>query len=253
MSTNHLKFNLNIGKQKPESIINTTATCPFCDRANLQGIIAEDGPILLVKNKYPVLEGTDQTVLIETEECHSELSLYAREHLHQLFRFGIARWQEMERCPDYQSVIFFKNHGPFSGGTIRHPHMQIIGLKTIDYTDSVCPEQFTGLVIDSVNGVELNLSTKPRIGFFEFNVIMDAGRHIDQLADYVQLVIKYILKNFHRTRGSYNLFFYRIDHSIAVKIMPRFIISPLFVGFDIPQISNQLDDMVLDFQNQYLR
>ena len=60
MSTKHIEFNLSIGKQKPESIINTTTKCPFCDRENLEGIIAADGSILLVKNKYPVLEDTVQ-------------------------------------------------------------------------------------------------------------------------------------------------------------------------------------------------
>ena len=253
LSTNHLEFNLSIGKQKPENIINTTASCPFCDRRNLEGIIAQDGSILLVKNKYPVLEGTVQTVLIETDECHSELSLYSREHLHKVFRFGIDRWEEMERQPAYQSVIFFKNHGPFSGGTIRHPHMQIIGLKNINYLDTVHPEHFTGLVIDSAGKVELNLSTKPRVGFFEFNVIMNGSARIDQLADYVQLVAKYILNHFHRNCNSYNLFFYRLNHSIAVKIMPRFVTSPLFIGFAIPQVSNRLEDVVLDFQSKCLR
>lgn len=253
MSTKHIEFNLSIGKQKPESIINTTTKCPFCDRENLEGIIAAEGSILLVKNKYPVLEDTVQTVLIETDQCQSELSLYPKEHLHKVFHFGINKWLEMEQQDDYKSVIFFKNHGPFSGGTIRHPHMQIIGLKTINYLDAVYPEHFEGLVIAKTNEIELNLSTKPRVGFFEFNTILTDLTQTDQLADYVQLVTQYILSNFHRNCNSYNLFFYKINDSIAVKIMPRFVTSPLFIGFAIPQVSSRLEDVVLDFQEKYLR
>jgi ATP adenylyltransferase/5',5'''-P-1,P-4-tetraphosphate phosphorylase II len=252
LSTKHIEFNLNIGKQKPESIINTTTKCPFCDRESLEGIIAADGPILLVKNKYPVLQDTVQTVLIETDECTSELSLYPKEHLYRVFRFGIDNWQQMEREGHYKSVIFFKNHGPFSGGTIRHPHMQIIGLNTIDYMDSVYPEHFEGLVIHKDAEIELNLSTKPRVGFFEFNAILSDLTQLNRLADDVQSVTRYILGNFHRNCNSYNLFFYKLDHAIAVKIMPRFVTSPLFIGFAIPQVSSRLEDVVLDFQEKYL-
>ncbi|MEG6586729.1 DUF4931 domain-containing protein [Dendrosporobacter sp. 1207_IL3150] len=253
MTTKHIEFNLNMGKQKPESIINTSTKCPFCDRDNLEGIIAQDGPILLIKNKYPVLQDTVQTVLIETDECSSELSLYPKEHLHKVFNFGISEWTKMEESGHYESVIFFKNHGPFSGGTIRHPHMQIIGLSNINYLDTVFPEHFEGLLIDTKNGVEFNISTKPRVGFFEFNVLLKKPNEINQLANYVQLAARYILNNFHRNCNSYNLFFYKLNNIISVKIMPRFITSPLFIGFAVPQVSDRLEDVVLDFQEKYFK
>jgi len=253
MATKHIEFNLSLGKQKPENIINKDAVCPFCDRESLQGIIAEDGPIMLIKNKYPVLQDTIQTVLIETDQCHSELSLYSKEHLHRVFDFGIARWLEMERSGEYKSVIFFKNHGPNSGGTIRHPHMQIVGLKTIDYLEAVCPEHFEGLLISQTAGVELNISTKPRVGFFEFNVLLNKTGQIHILADYVQIVTHYILNQFHRNCNSYDLFFYKLNDDIAVKIMPRFVTSPLFIGFSIPQVSDRLGDVVTDLQETYFK
>ncbi len=64
----HLYFNSDIGSHKPENIIHTEVECPFCDRDRLEGIIAQQGQILLIKNKYPVLQDAFQTVLIETTD-----------------------------------------------------------------------------------------------------------------------------------------------------------------------------------------
>ncbi|MBQ1249295.1 MAG: DUF4931 domain-containing protein, partial [Selenomonadales bacterium] len=44
----HLEFNVNIGRQKPESIINTAANCPFCDRSHLTDIIDCEDALMLI-------------------------------------------------------------------------------------------------------------------------------------------------------------------------------------------------------------
>ena len=248
----HLEFDVTIGRQKPESIINTTAKCPFCDRSQLTDIIDAEGPVMLIKNKYPVLKNTLQTVLIETEECMSELSLYTPEHLHQVFRFGFRHWLAMEQSGEYKSVLFFKNHGPLSGGTIRHPHMQIVGLKDVDYHDALDPAVFEGIPLLEKDGVLLNLSTKPRIGFSEFNVITRDASNTDRFADYVQAAVYYILYEFPgRSCSSYNLFFYHHNDRYIAKIMPRFATSPLFIGFGLPQVSNQLKAVAENFRQTY--
>ncbi|GAX89400.1 DUF4931 domain-containing protein [Effusibacillus lacus] len=251
----HLRFNSHIGRQKPESIRNRYTQCPFCAREQLDadGILAEQGPILLVKNKYPTLQDTFQTVLIETDECESELSLYSKEHLYKLLRFGVEKWLEMDATNDYKSVIFYKNHGPNSGGSIRHPHMQIVGLKHIDYREHVKEEHFEGVVIDRQDGVEFNLSTKPRIGFFEFNVIFERNGPLERMADYVQTAAHYVLNHFHKDCNSYNLFFYQVGKMLAVKAVPRFVTTPLYVGFSIPQVSNRLEDVVKQVQDLYFK
>lgn len=241
MPNKYLEFNISIGQQKPESIVNTGTKCPFCDRSALTNVIAQDGDIILIKNKYPVLKDTFQTVLIETTECKSELSEYNKDHLHRLFKFAIHHWLKMQTSKEYQSVLFFKNHGPLSGGTIRHPHMQIVGLKYVDYHEYFDNSHFNGLIIDARNGVELNLSTKPRVGFSEFNVVMlETNNNIEQLADYVQTTVHFLLNNFNKKCKSYNLFFYFIDDLIRAKIIPRFPTSPIYMGYGIPQISDQL-------------
>lgn len=251
MEIKHLGFNVTIGQKKPENIINTEAKCPFCDRAQLTDILDRSGELLLIKNKYHVLENSLQTVLIETTNCHAELSEYPKEHLHQLIRFGVTHWLSMIASKKYSSVLFFKNHGPLSGGTIRHPHMQIIGLKTIDYHTMFDPKEFCGIPIDQKDGVELNISTFPRIGFSEFNVTVSDNGKIDQMADYLQIAVHYLLNRFNHRCNSYNIFFYLIDGLIRVKIMPRFATSPLYIGYNIHLIPNNLEKVVTELQNNY--
>ena len=247
----YLIFDSNIGKNKPENIVNTDAVCPFCCREQLTGIIASEGPILLIKNKYPVLIDTVQTVLIETYECDAELSTYSKEHLYKVIGFGVGKWQEMIHSGAFTSVIFYKNYGPYSGGTIRHPHMQIVGLKDIDYTQHISAESFQGFVIHEQHGVELNLAAEPKNGFFEFNVRLDNLQLLNQMADYIQIVIHYLLHHFHKNCKSYNLFFYQINVQIWAKVMPRFITSPLVIGYSLPQVSSRAREVVKEIQNIY--
>jgi len=251
MSSYLLEFNTYLGQQKPESIVNKNTRCPFCDRENLQDILAEKGPILLIKNKYPVLQDTFQTVLIETESCQGDLSNYPKDHLYDVISFGVEKWLEMERSKEFKSVIFFKNHGPKSGGSIFHPHMQIVGLKKIDYRDTLKKEQFEGLVISRKNQVELNISTVPRVGFFEFNIVLADLKNIKQMADFIQITVDYVLHHFSKNCDSYNLFFYQFDNRIIAKIMPRFITSPIYIGYAIPQVSNRIEEIITEFQTLY--
>ena len=65
----------------------------------------------------------------------------------------------------------------------------------------------------------MNLSTKPRVGFTEVNVIMQGLNDIDTLAEFVQIGVDYIMNHFSVNCSSYNLFFYLIEGNIHVKIM----------------------------------
>ncbi|WP_110111655.1 DUF4931 domain-containing protein [Bacillus sp. CGMCC 1.16541] len=252
MKNSHLIFNSSIGSKKPETIINRQNPCPFCDVHSLTNILAKDGSIIWLENKYPVLQDTYQTVIIETDECSSELSLYPKNHLYKLLSFGIKHWVEMLNSGEYTSVIFYKNHGPMSGGSLRHPHMQIIGLKHIECNSTVERSMFEGITIDKKGGVTFNLSSKPRVGFFEFNVLMNNHDQLKHFADYVQIATHYVLNHFHRSCTSYNLFFYYFEDQIIAKILPRFATSPLYMGYGIPQVSNKIDVIADEVKRLYL-
>jgi ATP adenylyltransferase/5',5'''-P-1,P-4-tetraphosphate phosphorylase II len=251
LNSSHLFFNTSIGVQKPENYRNKETACPFCARDELTDILAVDGPIILLKNKYPVLVNAYQTVLIETDDCHAELSTYPAEHLHRLLRFGIKHWLEMEELGTYKSVIFFKNHGPLSGGTISHPHMQIIGLHDIDCEEKIDGEVFEGIMIDEKDNVQFTLSTKPRIGFYEFNVEMPDSGYVEVFGEYLQKAVHFILNHFPFKAGSYNIFFHHIGEKIYAKIVPRFVTTPLYIGYGIPQVPNNLGWMADELRRIY--
>ncbi|WP_084576580.1 DUF4931 domain-containing protein [Sporomusa malonica] len=247
----HLVFDTQIGGTKPVTVVDNGHKCPFCCRDEIEGIIAEDGPILLIANKYPVLRDTFQTVLIETNDCASELSLYPKDHLHRVIRFGIEKWLGMIAGGEFASVLFFKNHGPSSGGSIRHPHMQIIGLRHLNYTANIPPVSLEGIVISRDGGVELAIADKPLVGFVELNIkLADLGQ-LDLLADYLQICAHYFLHHFNRHCNSYNIFFYHIGGQITAKVMPRFVTSPIYVGYAIPQLSTRIPDVAADLKRIY--
>jgi ATP adenylyltransferase/5',5'''-P-1,P-4-tetraphosphate phosphorylase II len=252
MGNTHLVFDRNIGIKKPESILNRETKCPFCDVQNLTGILDQEDSIILLKNKYPVLQDAFQTVIIETDKCDSELSGYDKKHLHKLFRFAVRNWMKMQEDTSFRSCLLFKNHGPLSGGTIFHPHMQIIGLKDIDYCEDLLWSHFEGIEVFREQGVILNLSTKPKVGFFEFNVIIDQLAHLDDMADLAQTTVKFILNDFStRKCNSYNLFFYQFHSKFLLKIIPRFVTSPLYIGYLIPQVANNLEEVTRNMQRLY--
>jgi ATP adenylyltransferase/5',5'''-P-1,P-4-tetraphosphate phosphorylase II len=251
LKNSHLHFNTSIGVKKPENIRNKEQACPFCERNQLTNLIEVDGPIILLKNKYPVLENAYQTVLIETDDCHAELSTYEPSHLHRLLKFAIRNWFEMEKNGNFESVIFFKNHGPLSGGTIAHPHMQIVGLNDINYKEKTTEEVFEGILIEEKDGIRFTLSTKPKVGFYEFNIEMDDSGYVETFGENLQKAVHYILNNFPFRANSYNLFFHHLDRRIFAKVVPRFITTPLYIGYGIPQVPNNLEWMAKDIKSKY--
>ncbi|MBQ2246766.1 MAG: DUF4931 domain-containing protein, partial [Selenomonadales bacterium] len=46
-------------------------------------------------------------------------------------------------------------------------------------------------------------------------------------------------------------FFYHHNEQYIAKIMPRFATSPLFIGFGLPQVSNQLEAVAEHFKERY--
>ena len=251
MSYNYLGFRMDVGKKKPENIVHKDAPCPFCDRKHLENIIDTQDDIILLENKYQILENAYQLLVIEGKECHADMPDYTHEHMHKLIRFTIKHWLEMVNSKKYDAVILFKNHGPYSGGTMRHPHMQIIGINNVDYAKMLDEHEFEGISIASKRSVSLNISNKPRVGFTELNIAMQDMQDIDILADFVQIAVDFIMHHFSVNCTSYNLFFYYVNGTIYVKVMPRFATSPLFIGFNLKLVPNNLADIVNSMKSIY--
>ena len=250
--SNLIGFDISVGRQKPENIIHKNAACPFCDTEHLTDIVDTEDDMILLRNKYNVLENADQFVLIESRRHNADIPDYSREKMHRLLRFAVRHWEAMEQSGKYAAVLFFKNHGPLSGGTIRHPHMQIVGLPTFHLEAAYHPEEFLGIPVITRDGVEMNLSTYPRLGFIEFNVVPENSRSIDTVADFVQIAVDFLMHHFTKNCQSYNIFFYREHGMLRAKIMPRFATSPLFIGYNIRLRPNNLEEMARKVQEIYM-
>lgn len=241
MTDRQLIFNPNIAEQKPSN----KDTCPFCIQDNLGKILDQRQDMIWVENKYPTLEATYQTLIIESDNHLGDISNYSLEKNHQLFSFAFEKWQSLQSSGRFRSVIMYRNFGPLSGGSLRHPHLQIVGLDNIDGQEKIRIQDFQGLLVtqETNEQPEITVSTKPMIDFTEFNIKVSSLSQLDQLADGVQFISDYILTIFLGGRcKSYNLFFYQFEDSIYCHIAPRFVVSPYQIGYGIHQV-NQLKQL----------
>ena len=243
-----LVFDTHRAQGKPDDNRRPTGYCPFCDTAALEGIIRRDGDRIWLVNKFRTLRDTLQTVVIESSDHEGDPSRYSREQNRAVFRFALSCWNEMIASGAYASVLMYKNYGPLSGGSLVHPHLQIVGLEHEDGYAALGPEHFTGIDVWSSGRVRATISTEPIMGFFEVNVIVPEGvaasdspgdvADADRFIDAIQVAIRYVLNEHHGGRAtSYNLFFYHMDGSTMCKVLPRWVVSPYFVGYRLAQVN----------------
>ncbi|MCX0278885.1 DUF4931 domain-containing protein [Bombilactobacillus mellis] len=251
--TKNLIFHPRIAQNKPETIHHQNNYCPFCDVENLTNILAREQDRIWLVNKYRTLQDTWQTIIIESQQHNGDISNYSPKQNRQIISFAVHKWQEVIATQKYRSVLLYKNFGPLSGGSLSHPHMQIVGLQNIAVQDNVSRENVLGLTVGQNDFLTVNISTQPLIGFVEINVLLSNDSKLFELADIIQIVVRYLLNDYLRGRcNSYNLFFYKFDSQIAVKIVPRFVTSPYFVGYLIPQINDHQQMLTIRHELQQL-
>ena len=107
--------------------------------------------------------------------------------------------------------------------------------------------------MDVRDGVTLNISTTPRVGFWELNIVpADAGATAT-IADYIQIAVDFFMNAFRRPLTSYNIFFYNDGADIFIKIMPRFATSPVFIGYNIRLLPSNLVEVRDRIRAKYFR
>ena len=244
-----LIFDISLAQTKPENIRNKEAACPFCDTASLTNILDRSGNIIWLMNKYPVLKGSWPTVIIESDDCHGEFSAFSNDEAARILDFSLRHWHETLQRPEFKSVLFFKNFGPMSGGSLRHPHSQIVGLYDYDYRTDILPAHFEGAILYEDGDLKLTLSARPLIGFYEFNLIYRPDCSVTNLTLRIRQCLSYIKDYFARAGFSYNIFFYDLHADrYYIKIVPRYLSSPLFVGYHISQVCTE--ERILQIRNE---
>ena len=138
-----------------------------------------------------------------------------------------------------------------SGGTIRHPHMQLVGFPRLKSELLFDEAELRGIVIAERNGVEFNISNCPRVGFGELNIVVEAGGSLDALADFIQVGVHYAMNFFNKRCTSYNIFFYHLAEKIFAKVMPRYVTSPYFVGYNIHFLPNNVERIAAEIREYY--
>ena len=232
-----IQLDLDINKNKP--FTNKKEDCPFCNPNNLTNILEKRDDLIWLINKYPVLSNTWPTVIIETLNHNNILATYTKDKLHEVFSFGISRWLKISQNPKFKSTIYFRNEGSESGGSLSHPHSQIIGLCDIDYKECISKKNFEGICFYEDRDCNACISNYPIGSIIEFNIQLKPDGHISKFADTLQTIVQYLQKDFIIPVTSYNLFFYQINHLITAKITPYYKTSPLYRGYQITPILKQ--------------
>ena len=157
-------------------------------------------------------------------------------------RFSLDCFDQMNQDTNYESVVWYKNYGPHSGGSLIHPHMQIVGFKHEDGYKYIHPNNFEGKTLFDEDGVEVNIAEHPVRGYTELNINLIDRIDVDLWADWLQSGAKYLLNVMYNGRcDSYNLFFYpRNDGGICAKFITRFEAPPYFVGYKLSQVNDEI-------------
>ncbi|MBS6993727.1 MAG: DUF4931 domain-containing protein [Collinsella sp.] len=256
-----LVFDVQQASGKPDDNRRPGTACPFCDTEGLANIIQRDGDCIWLENKFKTLRATRQTVLIESANHDADLVTYEPDELHHVMRFALGCWQQMIDSQQYCSVLMYKNKGPLSGGSLVHPHMQIVGLEQEDGYTALASANFEGISVWQQGRISVDISTEPIMGFFEINVSAPQGiaasddtrdqAEADLFADAIQVALRYILNEHHGGRAeSYNLFFYHLGGRTIAKALPRWVVSPYFVGYRLAQVNAET---TLDIDAERLR
>lgn len=237
-----LIFNTTINQAKYAQGKHNVQHCPFCNVDELTGVLRTEGNKIWLKNKFPTIGNAFMTIIIESDKHDGDISTYSLSENREVFRFAVDCWKEMFSYEKYKSVLMFKNFGPRSGGTLRHPHLQIVGLESVDGYAETSAENFSGITVVNDDSFSIALSTRPVMGFVEFNVSIrvEEFEKNPEMADSVHTITNYVLTDYMNGRcDSYNLFFYHFDERYICKIVPRFITSPYFIGYKIPQVNKR--------------
>lgn len=233
---------------------NTKHHCPFCDKDFLlknNSFVHEDENKLLMKNKFPVLEKSYPLVYIEHDTCEMDITNYPKDVLIDVVRYGLTKWLELKNRDEFEDVLFFKNHGPYSAGSISHPHMQIVGLYDKNPVNNINFNHLDGAIIQQEDGFEWSISQFPFGEHAEFTVRMRDTKKLTQFAQAIQYTTHFIVNHLSPNYKSFNLCFYHINNEIIVKIFDRRPPSPLLIGYSLSQVPDNLDDLAHSIRRTY--
>lgn len=74
------------------------------------------------------------------------------------------------------------------------------------------------------------------INFTEFNILFNPDSPLENFAYHIQQTVRYVYSHHLILQEvSFNLFFYRRKQQLICRIVPRYPVSPYYVGYKIEQ------------------
>lgn len=242
----HIVLNVKKAVNKPNTIQNNNNHCPFCSFDNLKnehGVLGEKDNMLWIKNKYPVLEGAEQTLIIETNTCEGNLGNYQEEVAKDLFRFAFENRDKMLQTNKFKEVVFLKNSGARSDGSVHHAHMQLVGLKEVEISKAAITDSLSGEVAFENEHTKVLLADNPTGEKYEFAVIWDRKSEEMDYVKRVQQIVRYLSVFKNGKFQDYNFYFHEDENVKVLKIIPRGYVSIYLLGFGVKQVPNDLKEI----------
>ena len=78
--------------------------------------------------------------------------------------FALDCWQRMIDSDSIAAFSCTRTKGPLSGGSLVHPHMQIVGLEQEDGYASLASANFEGINVWQQGRISVNISAEPIVG-----------------------------------------------------------------------------------------
>jgi len=143
------------GREKSEELLTFDSHCPFCpgneeiELEKLRLPAEGDWQLRVVRNKYPALEETGaivrcfdgvhrwiagvgyHEVVIESRLHNVQPAVQCAEDVERTLAALQMRGRAIRQDPRIKQIIYFKNHGPLAGTSLRHPHSQLVALPIV--------------------------------------------------------------------------------------------------------------------------
>ncbi|MFH1171115.1 MAG: DUF4931 domain-containing protein [bacterium] len=221
--------------------------------------------INVIKNKFPAVSLDNpraygvQEVVIETPDHAKQLDTLPTAHVAKLFEVYARRTRAIQRNPNIEYILIFKNSGGRAGASIQHSHSQIFAANFIPprllersqkarehklrtrhcaYCDMIAWEERSSRVVyrDALLSVFCPYASEN-----SYEIWMLPRRHIDnvvQMNGRERLAfakhLKRVLNKISRLRLPYNFYFHQVvndeDQHFYIKIRPR---GTIWAGVEI--------------------
>ncbi len=188
---------------KDVNFTHAEVECPFCDyfESEIDGVLyeSEDKTCLIVKNKYPAVDGIDSSHEVVIDGKDHEMSFHDIniEYMAKVFKGIIEREKILLSGEKIETVQVYKNNGAKAGASLMHSHMQIVALDYVPVRLQTISNNMSKYRTDSGNCYICSLTEGEEIFTFHENETFRATTKFDTtMSNTVDIFPKRHIRNF---------------------------------------------------------